>query len=173
MKCRTNFIAFFTAALLLCTCSTVFGQRKDKIKIPTVSTKKAGPYIGFQKGKYNAIEFGGEFQYKKIKLMHPSTHGFRFGTNYDFQENVLGFDAAYWHQRARLGLTYGAILSHRTDFEESRLGVSPAMGFRLLQFHLQTGYTFYTRATYFDNYNTFWIALKFTLINQRDIKVRK
>ena len=156
----------------MCPGNLLFSQRKDKISIPTVTSKKAGPYIGFQKGKYNLIEFGGEFQYKKVKLVHPNIHGFRFGTNYDFRENVLGFDAAYWHQRARLGLTYGAVISHRTDFEESRIGLSPALGFRLLQFHLQTGYTFYSPAN-FDNFNTFWIALKFTLINTRDIDVKK
>ncbi len=163
-------INFLLSTLLLLLANPLLSQR---VKLPGVSSKKAGPYFGFQKGKYNTFEFGGEFQYKKIKLVHPRVHGFRFGTNYDFQENVLGFDAAYWQQRARLGLTYGAILSHRTDFDESRIGISPALGFRLFQFHLQTGYTFYTAATDFENFNRFWIALKFTLVNKRDIDVKK
>lgn len=170
MKSRIKVIVFFTATLLIISINPLFGQR---VKLPGVSTKKAGPYIGFQKGKYNLIEFGGEFQYKKVKLIHPRTHGFRFGANYDFLENVLGFDAAYWQQRARLGLTYGAIISHRTNFDVSRIGVSPAIGFRLFQFHLQTGYTFYTPATDFENFNRFWIALKFTLVNKRDVDVKK
>jgi len=134
-----------------------------------LKSKKAGPYFGFQKGKYNLIEFGGEFQHKQIKLKHPTTNAIRFGTNYDFKESVLGFDLGYWRQQARIGLTYGAILSHRTNFETSRVGFAPVIGFRLMQFHLQTGYTFYGKAESFTNINRFFIALKFTLINKRDL----
>ena len=144
-----------------------------KIELPTIKTQKSGPYIGFQKGKYNLIEFGGELQLKRVKLTHPKIHGIRFGVNYDFKENVLGFDAAYWYQQSRLGLTYGAILSHRTNFDASRVGFAPVIGFRLTQFHLQTGYTFYSQVSNFENYNKFFIALKFTLINKRDIDIKK
>lgn len=158
------------AILLMGAHFAVFGQI---INLPDVNSKKMGPYIGFQKGKYNLIEFGGEFQYKKIRLIHPKTHGFRFGTNYDFRENVLGFDLAYWLQRSRLGLTYGGILSHRTNFGESRIGFAPVIGFRLMQFHLQTGYSFYTDAVDFDQVNRFFITLKFTLVNKRDVDIKK
>ncbi len=144
-----------------------------KIDIPTIKSQKSGPYIGFQKGKYNLIEFGGELQLKRIKLTHPKIHGIRFGANYDFTENVLGFDFAYWYQQSRLGLTYGAIISHRTNFDESRIGLAPVIGFRFTQLHLQTGYSFYATASNFENYNKFFIALKFTLINKRDIDVKK
>lgn len=145
----------------------------SKMDFPKVKSQKSGPYIGFQKGKYDLIEFGAELQLKKITLTRPTTNAFRFGTNYDFRSSVLGFDAAYWRQQTRLGLTFGAIFSHRTNFDVSRIGFAPVIGFRLLQFHLQTGYTFYTKVTDFDEVNRFFIALKFTLINKRDIDVKK
>lgn len=140
---------------------------------PDVKTVKMGPYFGFQKGTYDLVEFGGEYQRKNIKLTHPTTNAIRFGANYNFRNSILGFDLAYWHQKSRLGLTYGLILSHRTNFDESRIGLSPTIGFRLLQFHLQTGYTFYSPASNFSEVNRFFIALKFTLVNNRDIKVKK
>lgn len=142
-------------------------------EIPTIKSRKMGPYIGFQRGRYSLIEFGGELQLKRVKLIHPKIHGFRFGPNYDFRENVLGFDCSYWYQQSRLGLTYGGNISHRTDFTHSRIGIAPVIGFRLLQFHLQTGYTFYTPVKNFTNYNRFFIALKFTLVNSRKIKMKK
>ena len=145
----------------------------NKIDIPKVKSQKSGPYIGYQRGKYDIIEFGAEMQLKKIRLKNPIVNGFRFGANYAIKENVLGFDLCYWRQEARLGLTYGGILSHRTNFDVSRIGFSPVIGFRILQFHLQTGYTFYTRAASFENLNTFFIALKFTLINNRDNDIKK
>ncbi len=141
--------------------------------LPKVKSKKSGPYFGYQRGKYDVFELGGEFQHKKIAFTHPKTFALSFGTNYSFKENVLGFDLRYWYQQARIGLTYGVYASHRTNFDESRIGIAPAIGFRLLQFHLQAGYTFYSNATNFDNYNDFFISLKFTLINNRDIDVDK
>ncbi len=150
---------------------SLFSARK--IELPIIKTQKSGPYIGFQKGEFNLIEFGGELQLKRVKLTHPKIHAIRLGTNYDFNGNVLGFDAAYWYQQSRLGLTYGAILSHRTNFEASRVGFAPVIGFRLTQFHLQTGYTFYSKVSYPAYYNKFFIALKFTLINKRDIDIKK
>lgn len=164
---------FLGSKLVFSQSLNAFISSAAKFDIPKVKSQKSGPYIGFQKGKYNLIEFGAELQLKKITLTHPTTNAFRLGANYDFRSGVLGFDACYWRQQTRLGLTYGAILSHRTNFDDSRLGFSPVIGFRLLQFHLQTGYTFYTKATDFDEVNRFFIALKFTLINKRDIDVKK
>jgi hypothetical protein len=148
-------------------------QNSGLFKLPKVTSTKSGPYFGYQRGKYDVFELGGEIQFKKEKFKKPITNAFSFGTNYCIQENVLGFDARYWYQHARLGLTYGLFLSHRTNFNESRFGIAPALGFRLLQFHLQTGYTLYTPSETFQELNTFFIALKFTLINNRDIDVER
>jgi hypothetical protein len=171
MKIKNSFLLIFLLVVQQWSFSQLISL--SSIKIPVVRSTKAGPYIGFQKGKYNVIEFGGEIQFKKIKLVHPQIHAFRFGPNYDFKEHVLGFDLAYWHQQSRLGLTYGAILSHRTNFDQSRIGIAPVLGFRLLQFHLQTGFTFLTKAQPFVETNNFFIALKFTMINKRKINFKK
>lgn len=146
-------------------------QSSGLFDLPKVKSTKSGPYFGYQRGKYDVFELGGEIQFKKERLKKPLTNAFSFGANYNFPENVLGFDARFWHQHARLGLTYGLFLSHRTNFNESRIGVAPALGFRLMQFHIQTGYTFYTPSESFQELNTFFIALKFTLINKRDFDV--
>ncbi|MFN5416531.1 MAG: hypothetical protein ACK5B9_05700 [Flavobacteriia bacterium] len=177
MRLINSFILFS-----ICISTNLFSQNLEslsllssvrKIDIPKVKSQKSGPYIGYQRGKYDLIEFGAEMQFKKIKLKNPIVNGYRFGTNYAIKENVLGFDLCYWRQEARLGLTYGAILSHRTNFEVSRIGIAPVIGFRFLQFHLQTGYTFYSSAHNFDNINRYFIALKFTIINNRDIDIKK
>jgi hypothetical protein len=146
-------------------------QSSGMFELPKVKSTKSGPYFGYQRGKYDVFELGGEIQFKKEKLKNPITNAYSFGTNYNFSENVLGFDARYWYQHARLGLTYGLFLSHRTNFNESRFGIAPAIGFRMLQFHVQTGYTLYTPSQTFEELNTFFIALKFTLINKRDYDV--
>lgn len=137
------------------------------IDLPELKVRRSGPYIGWQQGKYNCFELGGELQYKKVKLVRPDIHGFRFGLNYDIKNEVLGYEAGYWYQKSRVGLTYGALLSYRTDFDHGRVGFAPVIGFRLTQFHLQTGYHFLTPSTSFTTCNTFFIALKFVLINKR------
>ena len=133
----------------------------------SLKTRKSGPYIGFQKGKYNLFEFGGEVQFKKIKLVHPSIHAFRLGTTYDVIENALGFDGAYWFKHSRFGLTYGGVLSYRTDFTYSGVAIAPLIGFKLTQFHLQVGYNFVDPNSKFIPMNRFFIALKFTFITKR------
>lgn len=169
MNMKTSLFILFSLVVLSSIAQQQVSTLATSLDFPEIKSKKMGPYVGFQKGKYHLIEFGGEFQHKQIKLKHPITNAIRFGTNYDFKESVLGFDLAYWRQQARLGLTYGLIASHRTNFETSRVGVAPVIGFRFMQFHLQTGYTFYGKAESFTNINRFFIALKFTLVNKRDI----
>lgn len=137
------------------------------IDLPTLKVRRSGPYIGLQQGKYNLFELGGEIQFKKAKLIRPTIHGFRFGLNYDIKNEVLGYEAGYWYQHSRVGLTYGILLSYRTNFDHGRIGLAPALGFRFTQFHLQTGYHFLSASTAFKECNTFFIALKFVLINKR------
>jgi len=45
------------------------------------------------------------------------------------------------------------------------------MGYKLFGFHLQTGFNFLSAAASFKNTNTFFVSLRFVLINQRDIKL--
>ena len=52
------------------------------------------------------------------------------GFNYNFKYKVLGYDAGYWIKPHRVGLTYGANLVFRTNFDQSKIGVAPVVGFK-------------------------------------------
>jgi hypothetical protein len=137
---------------------------------PKIHFNRFGPYVGLQRGRYTVLELGAEKQFNRVKLIKPHTHAFHMGFNYNFKYNVLGYDLGYWYQRGRLNLTYGANLIMRTDFEETAIGVAPVIGFKLWQFHLQTGYHFLT-SHHFEETNTFFVSLRFVLVNDRDIKI--
>ena len=138
-----------------------------------IEVKKTGPYIGVQRGRYTVAEFGVERQWKKIKLSSSINQAVHMGVNYNFKYNVLGYDLGYWIKPNRIGLTYGGNLVIRTDFTKYRIGFTPVIGFKLVGFHLQTGYHFLTRSTTFTETNTFFISLRYVLINDRDIQVNK
>ena len=145
----------------------------NPIKFPKIKLKKTGPYFGYERGKIDVFEIGGEHQRKKIRLRNPITHGFHGGFNYNFKYHVMGFEAGYWYKESRVGLTFGGSLVLRTNFDQTRFGASPMLGFRLLGFHLQAGYHFLTKADPFTETNTFFIRLRFTLVNDRDIDIKK
>ena len=138
-----------------------------------IEVKKTGPYIGVQRGRYTVAEFGVERQWKKVKLSSSLNQALHMGINYNFKYNVLGYDFGYWIKPNRIGLTYGANLVLRTDFNKTRIGFTPVIGFKLVGFHLQTGYHFLTRSVNFTETNTFFISLRYVLINDRDIQVNK
>jgi hypothetical protein len=132
---------------------------------------KSGPYIGVQRGKYWVGEIGFEKQFKKVRLVNPYTHAFHTGFNYNLINNVLGYDLGYWYQRGRFNLPFGGNLVMRTNFDQTRVGIAPVIGFKLTQFHIQTGYHFLTRAGNFTETNQFFISLRFVLINERDLSI--
>lgn len=138
-----------------------------------IEVKKTGPYFSLQQGKYLVPELGVERQWKQIKLATAFTHAVHMGFNYNFKYKVLGYDVGYWVKPSRIGLTYGGNFVLRTDFNETRLGFAPVIGYKLFGFHLQTGYHFLTRSTTFTETNTFFISLRFVLINDRDVDVNK
>jgi hypothetical protein len=121
-----------------------------------------------QRGEYLILELGVEQQWKKIKLKTAKTQALSTGFNYNFKYNVLGYDAGYWIKPSRVGLTYGANVIFRTNFDENRVGIAPVVGYKLYGFHFQTGYHFLTPASNFDETNRFFISLRFVLINERD-----
>jgi hypothetical protein len=149
---------------------TNFLPKKKWLK---VSVTKTGPYFGYQRGKYNVGELGVEGQYKQIKLSKSITHAGQLGFNYNFTRNVLGCDLGYWVKPSRLGLTYGARLVFRTDFDRNKMGLAPVIGYKLYGFHLQTGYYFLSNSAYTMETNTFFVSLRFTLVNNRDVDVDK
>jgi len=114
------------------------------VPLMDIKVRKSGPYVGIQRGKYTILELGAEMQWKQL---------------------------GYWIKPSRLGLTYGGNLVMRTDFNENRVGFAPVVGYKLVGFHLQTGYHFLSRSAYFTETNGFFISLRFVLINNRDIDV--
>lgn len=167
------FLSFFLFLSLEAQVASLPHFNLGKEPLWKITFKKSGPYIGVQRGLYTILEIGGEYQYKKIKLVKPPTHAAHMGFNYNFKYNVLGYDAGYWFKTGRLNLTYGGNLVFRTDFTHNRLGFAPVIGFKFMQFHLQTGYTFLTKSPNFTETNTFFVALRFVLINNRDLDIKK
>lgn len=142
-------------------------------KDPLLKVYKTGPYIGLQRGKYNTLELGYEFQRKAVKLIKPTTHAFNAGFDYNLTENILGFSAGYWQKRGRLDLTYGGTLVFKSNFDQNRIGFSPTLGYKISLAHLQIGYNILTPFDTFKNTNTLFVSLRLVLINNRNFKWRK
>ncbi len=140
----------------------------DFIGVRKLSIRRSGPYVGLQQGKYMLPEFGVEKQWNRVKLRKPITHAGHMGFNYNLQRNVLGYDAGYWLKIGRMDLTFGANLVFRTDFDRNALGLTPVVGFKFWQLHIQTGYHFLTAPARDMETNTFFISLRFVFINDRD-----
>ena len=102
----------------------------DKIPRYKFDISKYGPYFGIQRGQYNNLEFGFEYQWKKIKLVKPYTNSFHGGLNYNLFNNVLGYEAGYWYKQGRLNLTYGLNFIYRTNYHLNAVGFSPVIGFK-------------------------------------------
>ena len=146
---------------------------RNLLQSPKISFKKSGPYMGVQRGLYTILEMGGEYQWKRVKWIKPITHAAHFGVNYNFKYNVIGLDAGYWFKLGRLDFTYGANLVYRSDFEAKSTGISPVIGYKVLQFHLQAGYHILTKPRHEFETNTLFISLRFVLVNNRDIEVKR
>lgn len=142
-------------------------------KDPLVKITKSGPYIGFQYGKYKNLELGYELQRKAVKLIKPTTHSLNIGLDFNFIESVLGLNLGYYQKKGRLNFTYGFALLYRTDFNNTRIGVSPKLGYKLYGFHLQGGINLLTPNKDFTNNNLFYASLKFVIIKNRNYNWRK
>ena len=146
-------------------------QKKGLLEKKRIDIVKNGPYFGLQKGKFIVVGIGGERQWKDLQFRKPKTHALNIGFNYDFSNNVLGYDLGYWHKPSNIGLTYGASLLLRTDFTNTKIGFAPVLGYKIWQFHIQTGYQFLLKSI--SNYfitNKLFIDLRFVLINNTKIK---
>jgi hypothetical protein len=132
-----------------------------------------GPYFGLQRGQFGFIELGMERQWKQFKLVHPIINSAHFGINYNYKNNIMGYDLGYWRKKGRLNFTYGANLCLRTNFERYRFGFTPTIGYKIWQLHLQTGYHFLIKSTPNFDSNTFFISARFVLINDVDFKIKR
>ena len=151
--------------------TTLQAQKKGLLEKKRIDIVKNGPYFGLQKGKFIVVGIGGERQWKDYQLRKPKTHALNLGFNYDFTNDVLGYDLGYWYKPSNIGITYGAALLLRTDFTNTKVGFAPVIGYKIWQLHVQTGYQFLlkTKSTSFET-NTLFISLRFVLINNTKIK---
>ncbi len=168
---KGNFIQLFVIFSFLTLSFFAVSQRERSL--PELKVWKAGPYFGVQRGAYWVGEAGGEFQWKTIKLRKSMTQGIHTGANYNFSQNVLGYDLGYWIKPSRIGFTYGTNLIMRTDFTTTRGGIAPFIGYKIYGFHIQTGYQFFKNSQSFDGVNTFFLSLRFVIVNHRSTKVKK
>lgn len=151
---------------------------RDKLKLkkdekkPLIETKvrQSGPYVGLQLGKYNALEVGGEMQWKKATIKTFSLHAVTLGVDYNLFEHGLGFSAGYFHKSKRVAFTYGGQLLYRSNFNEGRMGVAPVIGYKIWMLHAQLGYSILTPSETFKNTNTIFISVRYTHFNQRKRK---
>lgn len=169
---RTKNLSRLAAVLLLSQTlqaqnSSIFKRDKPFFEM---KVRKTGPYIGLQRGQHWVFEAGVEHLWKKVELREALSHNLNAGFNYNFRHNILGYDMGYWIKPHRIGLTYGVNVFFRTNFDESRVGIAPVLGFKFWILHLQTGYHFMKKlpARNFET-NTFFVSLRVGLANERKV----
>lgn len=141
--------AFYSASSNIATASPALGYFKHALLSSSARKlfqRNTGIILGWQRGSNTAIEFGGEAHWRKLSLLKPHIIGATANLEYDFSNHIIGYKAGMWMKRGRVNLTYGGNLSYHNNFKKvSRFGIGPAVGFRLMGFHLINGYNFLTK----------------------------
>lgn len=137
-----------------------------------VQIRKYGPYIGIEKGAYLLPKLGVECQWKTVGLFRSGqTHAIHTGLNYNLGNAIMGYDLGYWTKSGAFGLTYGGTLNYRSDFTKGGFGVTPVVGFKWMQFHVETGYSFYSSAAKTMHVNKLFIGIRFVLVRDRKVSL--
>ncbi len=150
MKSPLLSFAFVTFAFLACLGSvqaqylpppqSFWEPSGPKTALAKLRQRNFGAILGVQRGKYTFIEFGAEHHWRTISLTNPRIFAVSANAAYNFGHNVLGYNASFWLKQGRINLTYGLNAAYYTNFTEARYGGGPVVGFRLLGFHLNTGF---------------------------------
>lgn len=138
-----------------------------------ISAKSYGMLLGVQRGKFTFLELGVERHWSKVKLIKPKTYSLGANMEYNFGNNVLGYKLSGWMKIGRVNLTYGANICYYTNFDQNRIGLGPAIGFRLLGFHLVNGYNFTVGSDEFKEFNTLYVSLRYFFPLDKKIRFRK
>lgn len=138
-----------------------------------VVSRSYGTILGLQRGKYTFLDVGFEYHWRKIRLTKPRLYSLGGNFKYNFGHNILGYKFGFWYKPGRISITAGGYLVYYTDFEQHRVGLSPAIGVRLLGFHLINGYNFTVGSEEFKTYNTLYIALRYYFPLENKIKFKK
>jgi hypothetical protein len=147
-----------------------FSETNLKIRI-----KKYGAILGFQRGQYGLIQFGGEVKWKKVKLKNPrvwTAHGL---VSYNISNNIMGYHFGTYTRKGRLALTYGGALLFYTDFNQEKFGFTPQIGYRIMFFHVKTGYNFIINRNVgdFNQINTFYFGVHMFLSQEMKMKFKR
>jgi hypothetical protein len=146
------------------------------MQLPKQNTIKAGHYLGLQSGRFYALEYGWELQRKhKNGLLSSNTsavyHGFNATFDFSRMNPVIGYDLGIWRRTGSFDLTYGISALVRSDLHHLRYGVSPSIGIKIWQLHVQTGYNFlvpfYAVNDQTFNSNTFYISARFLIVKHK------
>ena len=133
-----------------------------KVPAAQLYQRNRGVIVGLQRGNITSIELGGEAHWRKISLRKPNIYGATVNMEYNIGNNVIGYKAGMWMKHGRINLTYGGNVAYYNDFEgHSRYGIGPAVGFRLLGFHLINGYNFLAGDKTFDKVNPLYVTLRY------------
>lgn len=152
-------------------------SQNDKFKFKDLKDmdiyiRKAGFYIGYQRGKFDNAEIGFERQWKHVKLLHPKTFALHAGLNYNFINNTIGYEVGGYRKTGRMEFTYGANVLYYTDFTHNRIGFTPVIGYKLYGFHLQAGVNLLTPSPNFKDVNSFFLSLRFFVMKEWRMKVK-
>lgn len=141
--------------------------------IPELNTIKTGLLLGAQKGQYFGVELGMERQWKEIKLKKPFTWAIAATGEYQFEANTIGFKAGPWVKFGRVDFTYGVNALILSDFEYTKFGIAPSIGFKLIGFHLLASYNITNANGPFVDYNKLHVSLRYFLSKNREFKWKK
>ena len=138
-----------------------------------IFTRSYGFLLGVQGGKYTFVEMGVESHWRKIALTKPRLLGLCANVEYNFGFNTLGYKAGVFHKVGRINFTYGLNVNYYTNFEHGKFGLGPAIGFKLLGFHLLNGYNFMFGRSEFKEYNTLYVAIRYFFPLKSKIKFER
>jgi hypothetical protein len=170
MRTINTVILFITMVLV---CQKSVASDPFLIELPKVKTVKSGLILGLQNGKYTAFEIGGERHWKKLKIKNPTTVAVNAIMEYQFKSNVFGIKPGIWVKTNRLGFTYGSSIAFLSDFEYTRWGIAPQIGFRFLIFHGLVSYNATVGPKVFEEYNKLNVALRVYLNKDRKVDIKR
>lgn len=138
------------------------GPQKENSLLGKLYQRNYGAQLGFQRGAYNFLEMGFEHHWRTISLTKPRMFSVGGSFGYNFWDNTAEYKVGAWYKWGRIALTYGGNLVYATNFTQGKLGVAPVVGFRLLGFHLTTGYNaFFNGDDEFKEFNRFYVSLRY------------
>lgn len=147
------------------------GEGKDKKEKRIISQQNRGLIIGYERGKYDFLQLGYGFRWKKWRLSKPVTRAADGIIGYAPFDNSFIAKASYWQRIGRLKATYGGHIAYQTDFTEQAVAAGPVIGFRLAGLHAQLGYLYPSNPDVLAN--RLFISLNLTFPNHTKIVTRK